>query len=81
MNESKQRRWQKAMLDEGRCKTCGRKWASGSALFCRRHLAWFNRWQRNRYRRRVGIPTDAPLRTRALSASALPHTGGQDEKK
>lgn len=56
---SRQRLWQKRMAAEGRCIICATKTDLGTR--CALHLALFRTDNRNRYRKRHGIPLDAPI--------------------
>jgi len=54
---SKQIKYQRRMVEEGRCKICGKPRSDNSKQFCDRHL----RLSREYARRRLGIPIDIPL--------------------
>lgn len=56
---SPQRKWQIKCLAEGRCIMCERK--ATARYYCDEHLAAARTWKRNWYRRKVGIPDNAPL--------------------
>lgn len=58
MNEpSRQMRWQRRMISEGRCRICGKDNATESNVFCTHHLTV----NRNAGRRRLGIDLSLPL--------------------
>ena len=58
----RQQIWQEKMLKEGRCRVCGKPAVSKN--FCQRHDDIAKSRARNRYRKKVGLPVDAPLHTR-----------------
>lgn len=55
---SRQRRWQKKKHREGKCVICGQH--TGGSFFCGKHAEANRRRARERYRRKRGIPLDAP---------------------
>lgn len=59
---SKQRRWQLEKEQQGLCRICGQP-AVRPGL-CYKHLEDNRRLNRNSYRRRHGIPLDAPVLSR-----------------
>ncbi len=57
---TRQRLWQIRQAKAGRCGYCGRA-AKGLAGHCRSCREKKRRLSRNYYRRKAGIPTEAPL--------------------
>lgn len=57
---SRQRKWQIAAVKAGRCRICGKPMIN--SFHCERHDKINKAICRNRYRKKVGIPLNAPVR-------------------
>ena len=56
---SRQRKWQLKKMAQGLCCTCGEKAVGDS--YCREHLDYHRKSNRDAYRVKHGIPEDQPL--------------------
>lgn len=65
-------RWQQQRRDAGLCITCGEPRAEDSLHYCEKHLEISRRRGLANYRRKHGIPVDAPVKRYRLKTN-WPH--------